>query len=170
MQRSTSLIVITAVLLQGSAMSVYAQAPEVSSSNTSCRISLPYKPELLHDCSAKLAAAYDFAFCGVFYIMAAESVPQAEAALGEKGRAAIYRRNGSAYLRFSELLSSSEVLKTNLDLSKQFFEGIGKDGVSLRAAKIDHVRNSCSAIENWHSEILPDLLSKVARMQRSGIR
>ncbi len=77
-----------------------------------CMISLPYLPEQKNaDCSPKPAAAYDFAFCSVHYVVTSLSAPPSDKALGEKSMSEQYRRAGVLYARLSEVLSDANAVQ-----------------------------------------------------------
>ncbi len=139
-----------------------AQTPliEAPKEQGNCRISLPYRADQFPTCSPQSAAAYDFAFCSVSYIITSLLAPDSDKAMGENSKTQAFHRKGMAYANISAALSDSDVFQRNVTLTKKYYESL-KETSQLINPSIQYVRTKCSNIESWHSEVLSELAQRL---------
>ena len=121
-----------------------------------CRIALPYSLEQKSDCSPRAAAAYDFAFCSFSYHAFSAAATPADRALGDNSRSAAFRNAGATYAKISEGLSDASAFQRNTASTKKYYESL--QGQAHFGSAIAYVRDKCANVEEWHSEVLLQLI------------
>jgi hypothetical protein len=134
--------------------------PVAPSPGPACRIALPYTPEQISDCGPRAAAAYDFAFCSLSYLMFHAAAPPSDKALGEGSQSESFRRAGIAYARISEAFSDAGTFQRNTALAKKYYESL-QGQANLFEPAIKYVRSKCTNVEGWHSEVLQQLIQEL---------
>src|SRR6185503_4055021 len=82
-----------------------------------CRIALPYVKTEIGDCTPRSAAAYDFAFCHLHFLVGALAAPD---------RSAEYRRRAIVAGNVSRALSNAVTFQRNVELAKSYYESLQK--------------------------------------------
>lgn len=146
-----------------------AQAPLLGApkEQDNCRITLPYQAGQFPTCSPQTAAAYDFAFCSVSYIITSLSAPESDKAMGENSKSQAFHRKGMSYANISAALSDSDTLQRNVALAKKYYESL-KGQSQLIGPSVEYVRTKCSNIESWHSEVLGELAQRLRVPTKEG--
>ncbi len=143
------------------ALAVSACAPqspsEIQVVARDCRIALPYVAAEVGDCTPRTAAAYDFAFCHLHYVVAVLVAPPADKARGEAGLSAQYRRKAVIYANVSRALSDADTFKRNVGLARKYFESLQKQNPMIAGSSLDYVRSKCDNLAGHHAAVLQDL-------------
>lgn len=136
----------------------YAQtgAPEPG---TQCRIALPYPAGAFPNCSTQFAAAYDFAFCSLNYIMASAS----EGAMSEA-----YRKASVGYARISEALSDASAHRNNTEMAERYFASLKNEQPEFVRTARTYVNTKCNNVEAWHAPVLEQLIARLKRESKGN--
>jgi len=121
-----------------------------------CRIALPYVKAEIGACTPRSAAAYDFAFCHLHFVVAVLAAPPADRARGEAGLSAEFRRKAIAYGKVSQALDGAG-FRRNVDLAKRYFESLQKQNPMVAGSSLEYVRAKCDNLGTHHAEVLQGL-------------
>ena len=121
-----------------------------------CRIALPYVKSEIGECTARSAAAYDFAFCHLHFVVAVLAAPPADRAQGEAGLSAEFRRKAIAYGKVSQALDGAG-FRRNVDLAKRYFESLQKQNPMVANSSLEYVRAKCDSLGSHHAGVLQSL-------------
>lgn len=122
-----------------------------------CRIALPYVKSEVGECTQRSAAAYDFAFCHLHFLVGVQAAPAADRAMGEAGRAAELRRKAIAYGRVSQKLSDGAAFRRNVELAKKYYESLQKQNPMVAGSSLEYVRAKCDSLGKYHATVLQEL-------------
>jgi len=147
-----------AVFLALAASACAPQGPsEIQVVARDCRIALPYVAAEVGDCTPRTAAAYDFAFCHLHYVVAVLAAPPADKARGEAGLWAEFRRKAIAYGNVSRALSDADTFDRNVGLAKKYYASLQKQNPMIAGSSLEYVRSKCDNLAAHHATVLQGL-------------
>lgn len=119
-----------------------------------CRIALPYNAAEIGECTPRSAAAYDFAFCYLHYVVAAAAAPPADRARGEAGLSAKYKRQALAYGKVSQALSDEATFRRNIGLAKKYYQSLQKQNPMVTGSSLEYIRGKCDNLLTYHVDVI----------------
>ena len=122
-----------------------------------CRIALPYVKTEIGECTPRSAAAYDFAFCHLHFLVGALAAPASDRARGESGVSAELRRKANTYGRVSQRLSDGAVFRRNVDLARRYYASLQKQNPVVAGSSLEYVRAKCDSLGKYHVNVLQEL-------------
>ena len=115
-----------------------------------CRIALPYVKSEIGDCTPRTAAAYDFAFCHLHFVVGVMTAPAS-------GVSEELRRKALTYGRVSQRLSDGAAFRRNVDLAKKYYESLQKQNPMVAGSSLEYVRAKCDSLGRYHATVLQEL-------------
>lgn len=122
-----------------------------------CRIALPYNAAEIGECTPRSAAAYDFAFCYVHYLVGSLAAPPEDKARGEAGLWAEYRRKAIASGKVAQALSDKRTFERNVALTRKYYESLQKQNPVSTGSALEYVRAKCDNLPAHHAAVLQSL-------------
>ena len=72
------------------------------------------------------------------------------------------------YANLSTALSDADTFKSNVALTKKFYESLsGKSDDNVQAS-LNYVRQKCNNVEAWHAEVLGELEQRLKLQSKEG--
>src|SRR6185436_6164069 len=103
-------------------------------------------------CGPRSAAAYDFAFCSLSYLIRGHSAPEP----GPKGDPEAFKRKGTVYAQIAEALSGGDAFRKNTEFAKRYFDSLKNQG-DMIGPSLEYVHGNCDNIEKHHAEAINEL-------------